>query len=93
MKLNRSALIIVCGLLYAASGLDPFQLVRTGLAQTTAIVGGTVIDGTGASAVPDAVILINGKKITAVGKKVEVVNYPDGRFVVQLNGTAAASTG
>ncbi len=34
---------------------------------TTAIVGGTLIDGTGAAPVPNAVVLIQGKKITAAG--------------------------
>ena len=41
-------------------------------AQTVAIVGATVIDGTGAEPVKDAVIVIDGGKITAVGPRAEV---------------------
>ena len=41
-------------------------------AQTVAIVGATVIDGTGAEPVKDAVVVIDGGKITAVGLRASV---------------------
>lgn len=41
-------------------------------AQTVAIVGATVIDGTGAEPVKDAVLVIDGGKITAVGPRARV---------------------
>src|SRR5262249_26097860 len=41
-------------------------------AETIAITGATLIDGTGAAAIPDAVIVIDGNKITAVGPRASV---------------------
>jgi imidazolonepropionase-like amidohydrolase len=47
-----------------------FALLLTGgtaTAQTTALVGGTVIDGTGRPAIPNAVVLVTGDRLTCVG--------------------------
>ncbi|MBT4888684.1 MAG: amidohydrolase family protein [Rhodospirillales bacterium] len=44
-------------------------------AETTAIVGGTVVDLEGKSPISDAVILVEGDKITAIGKA-DDVNIP-----------------
>lgn len=41
---------------------------------STAIVGGTIIDGTGAAPLRNGVVLISGERITAVGKRRDV-NY------------------
>ena len=41
-------------------------------AQTLAVVGGTVIDGTGADPVADAVVLIRDGRITAVGPRADM---------------------
>lgn len=49
----------------------------------TAIRAGTVIDGTGAAPVKNAVILIQGERITAVGADVRV---PSGATVIDLSG-------
>lgn len=43
-----------------------------GVAQTLAVTGGTVIDGTGAAPVSDAVVLIEGGRIAAIGRAGEV---------------------
>lgn len=51
------------------------------MAQSTAIVNATVIDGTGAAARPGAAILIEGKKIAAVGRK-EQLQIPAGAKVI-----------
>lgn len=50
---------------------------------TTAIRAGTLIDGTGAAPVRNAVILIQGDRITAVGANVQV---PTGATVIDLSG-------
>jgi len=41
-------------------------------AQPTAIVGATLIDGTGAAPVTDAVVLIDGRKIAAAGRRGQI---------------------
>ena len=50
---------------------------------TTAIRAGTLIDGTGATPVRNAVILVQGDRITAVGTNVQV---PAGATVIDLSG-------
>lgn len=50
---------------------------------TTAIRAGTLIDGTGAAPVRNAVILVQGDRITAVGANVQV---PAGATVIDLSG-------
>lgn len=54
-------------------------------AQVTAIVGGTLINGTGAQPQPSAVVLINGKKITAVGTR-EAIRIPAGAKIIDATG-------
>jgi imidazolonepropionase-like amidohydrolase len=49
----------------------------------TALVGGTVVDGTGAEPVADCTVLIEGERIRAVGTDVEV---PEGAEVVDVSG-------
>src|SRR5260370_8362598 len=48
-----------------------------------AIRAGTLIDGTGAAPVKNAVILVQGDRITAVGAGVAV---PNGAMVIDLSG-------
>jgi imidazolonepropionase-like amidohydrolase len=48
-----------------------------------ALVGGTVIDGTGAASRPGCTVLIEGQRIKAVGEKLEV---PEGAEVVDVGG-------
>jgi imidazolonepropionase-like amidohydrolase len=48
-------------------------------------VGATVIDGTGAAAVPDATIVIRGNKIAAVGPRTKV-QVPNGARVIDAAG-------
>ena len=54
-------------------------------AQATAIVNATVIDGTGAPAKPNTAILIQGKKIVAVGPR-ERLNIPSDAKVIDATG-------
>ncbi len=50
-----------------------------------ALVGGTLIDGTGADPLPDAALVVQGERILAVGSRAEVTIPPDAR-VVELDG-------
>jgi imidazolonepropionase-like amidohydrolase len=50
-----------------------------------AIVGGTLIDGSGKKPVPDSVVLVKGEKIEAVGKQGDV-KVPEGTEVIDASG-------
>ena len=41
-------------------------------AKPVAFVGGTIINGTGAASIPDGAIVVDGKKIVAVGRRADV---------------------
>ena len=73
-----------------AAGDAIAALSGSGAARTTdtliALVGGTLIDGTGAPPVPDAAIVIRGTKIVAAGPRAEV-RIPRGARVVNSTGT------
>lgn len=51
----------------------------------TALVGATVIDGTGSKPFRHAVVLVSGERISAVGPRPEVI-IPEGALVVDLTG-------
>ena len=53
----------------SASAALPLQRDGQAPAAVTALVGGTVIDGNGGAPTPDAVVLIGGGRITAVGPR------------------------
>lgn len=55
------------------------------VAQTTAIVGATVIDGNGGAPIPDAAVVIEGSRITAVGPAGEI-EVPGGATVIDGTG-------
>jgi imidazolonepropionase-like amidohydrolase len=50
-------------------------------AEKLAIVGATLIDGTGSPAVPDAVVVVDGTKIVAVGPRARVAIPSDARQI------------
>ncbi len=56
-----------------------------GIAQTVAIVGGTVIDGNGGTPVADGVVVIQGTRIAAVGPRASV-KVPDGAQTIDAKG-------
>lgn len=55
------------------------------LAQTTALVGGTLVDGTLREPIRDSVVLIEGERITAVGT-VDSLPVPEGAEVISTEG-------
>jgi imidazolonepropionase-like amidohydrolase len=63
---RRAAVVFVLAALFALGA------PAVASAETIAIVGATLIDGTGAAPVPDAVVVIDGNKITAVGPRATV---------------------
>jgi imidazolonepropionase-like amidohydrolase len=73
--------LLCCCLLLTNSGQG--RLVPG--ARTTAIVGGTLIDGNGKEPVADSVVLIHGNRITAVGTK-NSVSVPDGAEIINAAG-------
>ncbi len=54
-------------------------------AARVALVGATLIDGTGAAPIPNATILIEGSRITAVGPR-RAVSVPTGTTVIDVTG-------
>jgi imidazolonepropionase-like amidohydrolase len=54
-------------------------------AQKIAIVGGTLVDGTGSPAIPDSVVLIENGKITAVGRESQI-KIPSGVQKIDAHG-------
>lgn len=45
---------------------------RAAVAKPLALVGATIINGTGAAAIPDGVIIVDGNKIVAAGRRADV---------------------
>jgi hypothetical protein len=68
-------LLAVCGLLCARLTAQAPQ------AQPLVIDGGTLIDGNGGAPVPNAVVLIQGHTIAAVGRKGQVTVPPNARVI------------
>src|SRR5206468_626953 len=50
-------------------------------AERLTIVGGTLLDGTGANPLPDATVLVDGNRIAAVGARAQVAIPPDARVL------------
>src|ERR1700722_15020969 len=75
---------------YGLAGLLIWACAAYTLAQTQqpaalVVEGGTLIDGTGAPSVPNAVVVIQGNKITNVSRKGQI-SYPAGAQVIQADG-------
>ena len=80
MRKRASVVCLLPLFLIAASGESGTQSSRT-----TAIVGATVIDGTGGPPLPDATIVVTDKRIAAVGPR-SSVDVPEGALVVDASG-------
>ena len=61
------------------------QVTRPDASQVVAIVGAALIDGRGGAPVPDAVVVVRGERIIAVGKRASVT-IPTGAEVVDAKG-------
>jgi imidazolonepropionase-like amidohydrolase len=72
--------LVVCGLAIAR----PHPSAQTPPART-AIVGGTVVDGNGGAPIADAVVLIEGTRIAAVGPR-SAVTIPAGAHEIDARG-------
>ena len=80
MSINRALLSIVVLILLAAF------VLAANAAGTIAIVGGTVVDLEGKAPIENAVILVEGEQIAAIGKAGSV-NIPDGAEQIDARGT------
>ncbi len=78
-KAGRTALIATIAMML------PFGLAAQQPPARVALVGATLIDGTGAAPVANAAILIEGSRITAVGPR-SAVTIPAGTTVIDLTG-------
>ncbi len=87
MKTTSAVLVplIVFALVLACACGGPMKGATT-LAPTLALVHATLIDGTGAAPQTDAVVLISGGKIVAVGPAGRV-KVPAGTHTIDLSGT------
>jgi len=85
MRNNRKTNLL--GMAAAVAIASAIGLVQNGRAQqqTLVIQGGTLIDGNGGSPVPNSVIVIQGNRITAVGRAGQV-QVPAGAQVVNAAG-------
>ena len=61
------------------------QVARPDANHVVAIVGATLIDGRSGTPVPDAVVVVRGERIVAVGKRA-AISIPAGAEVVDANG-------
>ena len=61
-------------------------ILTTNAAGTTAIVGGTVVDLEGKAPIENAVIVVEGERIAAIGEAAEVT-IPDGAEQIDTSGT------
>ena len=77
MRRQWSVIFLVLGFL-AGTGIS-------GQSQTLVLQGGTLIDGTGGNPISDAVIVIEGSRIRAVGPKGRV-SYPQNARIVNTEG-------
>src|SRR5437868_5983426 len=80
---------LLTGTLLATSALGlwgpPTDVAAQGQQNTLVIQGGTLIDGNGGAAVPNSVIVIQGNRITAVGRAGQV-QVPAGAQIINAAG-------
>ena len=79
MKINNRKFFIACVLCFMAFALPIASHAQK--ATPLVIQGGTLIDATGRAPMEDAVIVIEGERIKAVGKRGEVAAPPNARVI------------
>ena len=78
-------LIVVLGLIYAPSLIAQSSAVNNSIETKFALVGGTLIDGSGGAPLEDAILLINGEFIEAIGQ-VGSLTIPENYTVISTEG-------
>jgi len=73
------SIVVPCAVLFLAQPPAP------GLAQTLALTGGTVIDGTGGPAIANGVVLVDGGRLSCVGN-VAQCSIPPGATRIDVTG-------
>jgi imidazolonepropionase-like amidohydrolase len=81
--MRTKGLILCTAFLFVCSAAPEAQ--RGAVGAVTAIVGATLIDGTGGAAVANSVVLVQGDRITAAGPRARV-QIPQGATVVDAAG-------
>ena len=81
MKRKTATALIITVILLASFSFD----LEARKAKTIAFVGATLIDGTGSAPVDNAVVIIEGKKIKAVGPESKV-KIPEKAKVIDVSG-------
>ena len=81
----RKSLLAAFLILFLVTGVVAFGDEPKKDEPVTALVGGTVIDGTGTAPVPNATVLVQGAKILAVGPAA-TVKAPKGANVIDVRG-------
>src|SRR5262245_16670023 len=76
---------LILGMVLVLTGMAAPRAQRGGAGPVMAIVGARLIDGTGAAAVSDSVVLVSGDRITAAGPRAKVP-VPQGATVVDAAG-------
>ncbi len=79
--IGTAVVALACTMLISAQA----RAQRTQPTATIAIVGATLIDGNGGAALPDAIVVISGNRITAVGPRGKVA-IPAGARVIDATG-------
>jgi imidazolonepropionase-like amidohydrolase len=80
----KSRLLLVCIALLLLTVVSP-DAQRGAPGPVTAIVGAKLVDGTGAAPIDNAVVIVNGDRITAAGARARV-QVPQGATVVDASG-------
>jgi imidazolonepropionase-like amidohydrolase len=84
-SLHRIGLTLAAPLVLAVVAANPPQGVRGPENAALALIGATVIDGTGAPPIPDAVVIVEGERIVAVGPRARV-SVPPGALRREIAG-------
>ncbi len=79
MSIRKHCLLLLFALLLAGCAST------TALEDTSVLINGTLIDGTGSVPIPNAVLVIQGERILAVGPR-ENIKIPRGANVIDLAG-------
>jgi imidazolonepropionase-like amidohydrolase len=85
MKLRSVLILAALCELFVTFGFFPPTSAEEVAPRSIALVGGTLIDGTGAMPVPDAVVIVKGDLIVAVGTS-STLRIPEGTEIVNIRG-------